>query len=104
METNRPTCQVLEGPVERVCGALTVRHRERDLPHVQPLVKHILRALYESCTILGFPSGYALEVDLEPADTLPDMSTGLLGSATLAERLGALLFLKRDLRLPHAKG
>jgi hypothetical protein len=64
METNRPTYQVLEGPVERAGGALTVRHRERDLPPMQPLVKHVLRAFYESCTILGFPSGYALEVDL----------------------------------------
>jgi hypothetical protein len=69
-----PRAEFWRDTVERASGAVTVRYRERDLHHVELLIEHILRVFGNACTLLGCPSDYALEVDLAPVDTLPDVS------------------------------
>jgi hypothetical protein len=48
--------------VELDCGLVTVRCHERDLPHVEALVEHILRAYEEYAILVGTGPGAVLEV------------------------------------------
>jgi len=50
-----------------------VRYRQRDHPHVEPLIEHILDVLTDVCTTLDCPPEGTLEIGFSPADAPPHL-------------------------------
>jgi hypothetical protein len=69
-----PRAEFWKGPVEWTHGPVVVQCRERDLPHIEPLIEHISTTVGDLCAVLDCPSDSALEVDFFPRDRPPHLS------------------------------
>jgi hypothetical protein len=76
-----PRAEFWRDPVELAYGNVTVQAQQRDLPHIEPLVDHMVHVVSGVSTMLGDAANGRLEVSFvteNPPDRFPDLAQGKL--------------------------
>jgi hypothetical protein len=73
-----PRGQFWRDPVEWPAGRVVVRACRHDLPHLEPVVTHIVGVVDDLCATLGCPADVGLEVHFSHHDGPPALSGAVL--------------------------